>query len=155
MGSTCADAALRIYSALYVTYTAACEIAYIGSRMADRAFEPPSECLREVATMIGRRVRLCTVALFQKDVQHARTILDNHLAWPWCELELCLTDSLLLQKSGEEARCNLAIARSLGQIAEQAYEIAQAIPLWLATDRRVNVAPTLAVWGCVRGLVLS
>lgn len=66
--------------------------------------------------------------LFQKDVQHARTILHDHPGWRWCELALCRTHSLLMQKSDEQARCTLAIARALGQIAEQAYEIAQATP---------------------------
>jgi phosphate uptake regulator len=135
--STGADAALKIYSALYVSYTAACEIAHIGSRMVERELQTPSGCLGEIASFINRRVRLCTVALFQKDLQHARTILHDHLGWRWCELALSRTHSLLMQKSGEQARYTLAIARALGQIAEQAYEIAQAIPLWLETDKRL------------------
>ena len=127
--STGAGAALRIYSALYVTYTAACEIAHIGSQMVERELQTPSGCLGEIAPFINRRVRLCTVALFQKDLQHARTILHDHLGWRWCELALCRTHSLLMQKSDEQARYTLAIARALAQIAEQAYEIAKATPL--------------------------
>jgi hypothetical protein len=137
-GSTGAHAALRIYSALYVTYTAACEIAHIGSRMVERELQIPSGCLEEIGPLINRRVRLCTVALFQKDLQHARTILHDHPGWRWCELALCRTRSLLMQKSGEQARYTVAIARALGQIAEQAYEIAQATPLWLETDKRLS-----------------
>jgi phosphate uptake regulator len=148
--STGADSALRIYSALYVTYTAACEVAHIGSRMVERELPTPSGCLGEIAPFINRRVRLCTVALFQKDVQHAQTILHDHLGWRWCELALGRTHSLLMQKSGEQARYTLAIARALGQIAEQAYEIAQATPLWLKTDKRLSSAPE---WPCSGALI--
>ncbi len=145
-----ADSALRIYSALYVTYTAACEVAHIGSRMVDRGLPTPSGCLGEIAPFINRRVRLCTVALFQKDVQHAQTILHDHLGWRWCELALCRTHSLLMQKSGEEARYTLAIARALGQIAEQVYEIAQATPSWLKTDKCLGSA---SEWPCSGALI--
>jgi hypothetical protein len=143
--STGAGAALRIYSALYVTYTAACEIAHIGSQMVEHELQTPSGCLGEIAPFINRRVRLCTVALFQKDVQHARTILHDHPGWRWCELALFRTHSLLMQKSDEQARCTLAIARALGQIAEQAYEIAQATPLWLEAEESLSFAPE---WEC-------
>jgi hypothetical protein len=148
--STGADAARRIYSALYVTYTAACEITHIGFRMVERELPTSSEYLGEIAPFINRRVRLCTVALFQNDVQHARTILHDHLGWRWCELALCRTCSLLMQKSGEQARYTLAIARALGQIAEQAYEIAQAAPLWLEADKRLGSAPE---WKCSGALI--
>jgi phosphate uptake regulator len=143
--STAADAALRIYSALYVTYTAACEIAHIGSQMVERELQTPYGCLGEIAAFINRRVRLCTVALFQKDLQHARTILHDHLGWRWSELALRRTHSLLAQKSDEQARYTLVIARALGQIAEQAYEIAEATPLWLETDKSLSSAPE---WKC-------
>jgi hypothetical protein len=143
--STGADAALRIYSALYVTYTAACEIAHIGAQMVERELQTPSGCLGEIALFINRRVRLCTVALFQKDLQHARTILHDHPGWRWCELPLCRTHSLLMQKSEEQTRHTLVIARALGQIAEQAYEIAQATPVWLETYKSIGSAPE---WKC-------
>jgi hypothetical protein len=145
-----ANSALRIYSALYVTYTAACEVAHIGSRMAERNLVNPAECLGEVAPFINHRVRLCTVALFQKDMRHARTILHDHLGWRWCELALCRTHSLLMQKSGEQARYTLAITRALGQIAEQAYAIALATPSWLENDKRLVSAQE---WPCSEALI--
>jgi hypothetical protein len=143
--STGARAALRIYSALHVTYTAACEIAHIGSRMGERELQIPSGCLGEIALFINRRVRLCTVALFQKDWRHARTILHDHLDWRWSELALCRTHSLLLHKSGEQGRYTLSIASALGQIAEQAYHVAQATPLWLDANHRLSSEPE---WKC-------
>jgi hypothetical protein len=38
-------------------------------------------------------------------------------------------------------RCAPAIARALGQIAEQACEIAQAAALWLDAEERLSFAP--------------
>jgi hypothetical protein len=149
-GSTGTAAALRIYSALYVTYTAACEIAHIRLRMVERELQTPSGCLEEIAPFINRRFRLCTVALFQKDLQHARTILHDHSGWRWCEVALCRAHSLLMQKSSEQARYTLEIARALGQIAEQAYEISQATPLWLETDKRLSSRPE---WECSEALI--
>jgi hypothetical protein len=148
--STGADSALRIYSALYVTYTAACEVAHIGSRMVERELPIPSGCLGEIAPFINRRVRLCTVALFQRDVRHAQTILHDYSGWRWCEVALGRTRSLHLQKSGEQARYTLAIARALGQIAEQAYEIALATPLWLETNQCLSSA---SEWPCSEALI--
>ena len=104
--------------------------------MVERELQTPLRVLGDSPIFINRRVRLCTVALFQKDLQHARTILRDHLGWRGCELALCRTHSLLMQKSDEQARYTLVIARALGQIAEQAYQIAQATPLWLETDKR-------------------
>lgn len=144
--STGADAALRIYSALYVTYTAACEIAHIGSRMVERELPTRSGCLGEIAAFTNSRVRLCTVALFQKNAPYARMILHDHLGWRWCELALCRTRSLLIQKSGEQGRYTLAIARALGQIAEQASRrFSFAIPAKDTASPRSNIKLTLPI----------
>jgi phosphate uptake regulator len=148
--STAACGALRIYSALHVMYTAAYEIAYLGSQLVECESQTPPGCMGEIATLISRRVRLCTVALFQKDLQHARTILHDHLDWRWCELSLSRTQCLLMQKSDEQARYTLAIARALGQIADQTYEIAQAVPSWLRTKKRLRSAPE---WKCSAALI--
>jgi hypothetical protein len=149
--STGADSALRIYSALYVTYTAACEVAHIGSRMVERELPALSGCLGEIAPYINRRVRLCTVALFQKDVRHAQAILHDHQGWRWCELALRRTQSSLVQKSGEQARYTWATARALAQIAEQAYEVALATPLWLENNKRLSSEPE---WPCSGSLIV-
>jgi phosphate uptake regulator len=119
--SAFAESALRIYSALHVTYTAASEITHIASLMAEGERTARSLCLGEIARFINGLVRLCTVALFNKEVRHARGILHHDRSWRWCEL---------------------ALARSLEQIAEQAYEIAEASTLWLEGDNRL---------GCTRG----
>ena len=140
--SAVAESALRIYSALYVTYTAASEITHIASRMAECELTTPSPRLGEIARFINGLLRLCTVALFNKEVRHVRGILHHDRSWRWCELALCHTRHLLMMNPSAHARSEVAVARALGQIAGQAYEIAQASTLWLEGDNRI---------GCTRG----
>jgi hypothetical protein len=137
--STAGDCALRIYSALYVTYTAACEIAHIGSLLVEGELKTASPRVGDIARFINSLVRLYTVALFKKEVQHSRTILRDHQGWRSFELALCHTH-LLVQNPGPQARLDLAVARALSQIAEQAYEIAQASTLWLDGDNSLGSA---------------
>jgi phosphate uptake regulator len=47
-----------------------------------------------------------------------------------------------MQNPSAHARSELAVARALGQIADQAYEIAEASTLWLGGDNRL---------GCTQG----
>lgn len=136
--STIADCTLRIYSALSVTYTAACEIAHIGSLMADDELTALSPRLGKIARFINRLARLYTVALFKNEVQHARTILQDRRGRRWFDLALCRTHHLIMQNPGAQAGFELAVARALRQIAEQAYEIARASTLWLEGGNRLD-----------------
>jgi phosphate uptake regulator len=136
--SAIAESALRIYSALYVTYTAASEITHIASVMAECEITTPSPRLGEIARFINSLVRLCTVALFNKEVRHVRGILHHDRNWRWCELALCRTRHLLMQNPSVHARSELAVARALGQIADQVCEVAEASTLWLEGDNRLG-----------------
>ncbi len=136
--SAIAESALRIYSALYVTYTAASEITHIAALMAQGERTTPSPTLGEIARFVNSLVRLCTVALFKKEVQHVRGILNHDRSWQWYELALRRTRHLLMQNHSTHARSELAVARALGQIADQAYQIAEASTLWLEGDNRLG-----------------
>ena len=136
--SAIAESALRIYSALYVTYTAASEITHIAALMAQGERTSPSPTLGEIARFVNSLVRLCTVALFKKEVQHVRGILNHDRSWQWYELALRRTRHLLIQNHSTHARSELAVARALGQIADQAYQIAEASTLWLEGDNRLG-----------------
>jgi hypothetical protein len=129
--STTAEGALRIYSAVYVTYTAASEITHIAALMAECGLTTPSPRLREIARYINSLVRLCTVGLFKREVQHVRRILHHDRSSRWCEVALCHLRHLLTHNPSAQAKSELAMAGALGQIAEQAYEIAEASTLWL------------------------
>jgi hypothetical protein len=136
--SKVANCSLRIYSALHVTYTASYEIAQVGARIFVYERTNPLPCLQANARFVNSLVRLWTVALFNKEAQYAKAILRDLPGSRWSELKLCHTHHTLLQNSGTEARIGLAVARALGQIAEQAYEIAQAFALCFEGDNHLD-----------------
>jgi len=126
-GSQKSDSALQIYSALQVAYKAATEIAHSAAILASRKPTTPSPQLGEVGSYVNSLVRLCTVALFNQEAQHARKILFDQQGKQWCEMMLFHMRCLLAVNPGAQARLELAIADALEQIAEQAYEIACAV----------------------------
>jgi hypothetical protein len=112
---------LRIYSALRITHLAAIEIAH-NSILLNESSEPLIvERLRLMGRFVNGLVALYTVALFNMELPHAKTILDGNSDRTW------FYRSLNLMKAGAHARFELAVARCLGQISDQAYEIAEAL----------------------------
>jgi phosphate uptake regulator len=145
--SKVANCALRIYSALHVTYTASCEIVQVGARICASGRTNSHPCLQDSARFVNSLVRLWTIALFNKEAQYTKSILHNLQGSQWLELKLCYTHHSLIQHSGVNAKIELAVARSLGQIADQAYEIAQAFALCFEGANRLGSAhekPSLA-----------
>jgi hypothetical protein len=126
-GSQKADSALRIFSALQVTYKAAAEIAHSAALMLELERRPASPQLGELGHFVNGLVRLCTVALFKKEVRHANRVLFDYRGRHQFKMTLCRTLYDLIRKKEAQARLELAIAGALEQIAEQAYEIAQAL----------------------------
>jgi len=126
-GSQKADSALRIFGALHVTYRAATEIAHSAALMVEREQRPPSPQLRELGHFVNSLVRLCTVALFKKEVRYAKGVLLDHRGRHQFKMTPCRTLYDLIRTNEAQARLELAIAAALEQIAEQAYEIAQAL----------------------------
>jgi phosphate uptake regulator len=123
--------ALRVYSALRVTYTAATEIAQNTMFVLEDGEITESPETREMGRFANSLVRLCTVALFNKEIKHARTVLQSNNGRHSFDLSAYQAHNNLTQRTGEKSRFELAIAMSLGQIAEQACEIAEAIATWL------------------------
>ena len=135
------DCAVRIYSALQVTYTAAAEIAHCAALMVELRQRSPSPQLGELGCFVNSLVRLCTVALFKKEVRYARRILLNHRGPHQFKMALCRTQYELIRSKEAPARFELAIAAALEQIAEQAYEIAQALaPMVLEDENHLGAS---------------
>jgi hypothetical protein len=75
-------------------------------------------------------VRLYTVALFDEEIQHARTILrvnEGHLG---LNPQLDFRKEALIYRNDVSGRFELAITHCLEQIAGQAREIADTIMQW-------------------------
>jgi hypothetical protein len=80
----------------------------------------------QMGDAVNGLVRLCVVALFKKEVKHAKTVLDSYRR-EW--------RSLAEPPSGSETGMELAIAQDiaedLDEIANQVHEMARAIVFWL------------------------
>jgi hypothetical protein len=127
--STAASCALRVYSALQVTYFAAAEIAQNTLLLLASGHKSPSQMI--TTNFVNGLVRLYTVALFDGEIQHARTILQVDEGHRRFDLQLSLREEELIHQNDASARFELAITHCLAQIAEQAYEIANTIVQWL------------------------
>jgi len=133
------ECAVRIFSALKVTYTAAAEVAQSAALMVELEQRPPSPQLGELGRFVNGLVRLYTVALFKKEVRHARRILLDHRGRRRFKVALCQHE--LIRTKEAHARFELAIAAALEQIAVQAYEIAQAlVPSVLEDEDHLSAA---------------
>jgi phosphate uptake regulator len=117
---------IRIYSALRITHLAATEIAHNSTIINESGRPLVAEGLRPMGRFVNGLVGLYSVALFNMELRHAKTILACDQGRRWFYGSLALTEKSLLQQTGAGARSELAIAKSLGQIADQAYEIAEA-----------------------------
>ena len=123
--------ALRIFGALRVTYAAATQIAHNTMLMLEGGRFAPSSGIREMGDHVNSLVRLYTVALFKKDVEHAATILQNAKVRDWLYSRSYPAQNDVCQGNGATFQFEFEIVRSLVQIAEQAFEIGEAIMRWL------------------------
>jgi phosphate uptake regulator len=123
--------ALRICNALYSTYTAAAAIAVATTRGLEGKRKIEASIIGEMGQFVNSMVRLCAVALFNEELQHARNVLQSDRGRRWFNLSLRHVQTDLVQRSGAQAQFELAIVQNLGQIAEQSYDVAHAITVWL------------------------
>jgi hypothetical protein len=132
--------ALRIFGALRVTYAAATKIVNDTMLMLEGGRLASSSEIREMGDHVNSLVRLYTVALFKKDVEHAATILQNAKVRDYFYPRIYPAQNDVCHGNVAAGQFEFEIARSLVEIAEQAFEIGDAIVGWLeAKDcRRVN-----------------
>jgi len=129
--SLIARCVVRIFGALRTSYIAATEITHNSLLLAESGQTDGSEPIRRMGRLVNGLVRQCTVALYEGMPHHAEAILRDVEGRRWFERILERTEEDLLQQTSAQSRIEVAIARSLGQIADQAYEIAEACTLWM------------------------
>jgi hypothetical protein len=115
-----AFAAFTIAAALHVTYAAAVQIAQDTVRLTESGIHQAAS-LERMGQIVNGSMRLCIVALFQQDAEHAETALRHQES-----LRLLEPPSIAPQEELEQA-----VARSLVEVAKQTHEIADAIIFWL------------------------
>lgn len=140
--STAASCALRVYSALQVTYFAAAEIAQNTVLLLESGRKTQSLSQMVTTNFVNGLVRLYTVALFNEEIQYARMILQVDEGHRRFDLQPSLGEEELIHQNDAIAGFELAITHCLAQIAEQAYEIASTIMQWLDAKDCAGVPKT-------------
>jgi phosphate uptake regulator len=123
--------ALRICGALYATCTAAIEIAQNVMFLLEEASVPTYAALKKLCDLVNRLMCLCIVALFKKEIHHAEKVLQNREVARLLEQAFYNLRDDMNGQIAVPTDLELAITKSLGQIARQAHEIADAIVFWL------------------------
>jgi phosphate uptake regulator len=126
-----AFAAASIGTALHVTYTAAAEIANDSIRLLECGGIHGCAALERMGQLVNGSLRLCIVALFEKDVAHAQSVLRQQESLRFYELMSSESHSHIDRWSGAQGDFERSVIRSLGEVAKQAHEIADAILFWL------------------------
>jgi phosphate uptake regulator len=123
--------ALRLSSALLATTRAAVQIARDTPSLLDSDRTPKHAALCTLGDLVNSLMRLCLVALFKQEVRYAETVLQSQAVWRRCELVFDSMCEVNHQTTDEEGLFEPAIARSLGTVARQTHDMADAILFWL------------------------
>jgi phosphate uptake regulator len=128
--------ALRIADALHAVCTATAEIAHHSMLLLEDAdWVPRCEALEKACYLVNRLMCLCIVALFKRECQHAKAVLQSREGRRLFEQAFQELRTELHNGTGPRSAIptalELAISNSLKQIANQTHEIAEAIVFWL------------------------
>jgi Na+/phosphate symporter len=135
-----AFAAASINTALHVTYTAAAEIAQDSLRLLESSGIHGCAALERMGQLVNGSMRLCVVALFQQDAAHAKSVLRRQEAARLRELTSIGLHPHIGRWAGAQGDFERSVIRSLGEVAKQAHEMADAILFWLEGKSCVAVA---------------
>jgi phosphate uptake regulator len=130
---------LRICGALDAMHNAATEIARNTMLLLESGHVQESRALEQMGNFVNRVVRLCTVALYKGEVQNAKTVLQNREVGQWFELIAYHANNDISLWIGTQATFDLVITKSLGEIAKQSSEMADAITVWLEGKSCIDI----------------
>jgi phosphate uptake regulator len=124
-----AFAAFHIGTALHVTYTAAASIAQNTVRLLEGSGIQRCAALERMGHLVNESMRLSIVALFNSHAGYAQTLLGNQEAIR--ELVSADLHPHVDRVAGTQDAFEGAVIGSLGEVAKQVHEIADAILFWL------------------------
>ena len=122
---------LRIYSTLRIMCTAAVEISQNTMAILESGHVTESPATEEMGKFVNSLLRLCSAALFEEEIRHAKRVLLIERGRRRFDPALYRAHDALPLWPGAHMNRELAIMMCLSQIAEQGYELAEAITLWL------------------------
>lgn len=127
-------AALCICNALHAVHASSLGMAQDASRLLESTGIQPCAALEAAGWHVNAAMRITVIALFAKDVSHARAVLRHK---PW--LQLRELNSVALHPhvdrwAGAQGDFERSVIRNLGIIAKQTHEVADAILFWLDVE---------------------
>ncbi|WP_263366916.1 hypothetical protein [Edaphobacter bradus] len=122
---------MRLRCALETTCRAAAQIGHDTTPYLENNGIAQRAALVEFGDLVNCLMRLCIVALFTKNGTHAMTVLQSREAWRHCERVFDDLREEIDERAEAQKISELAIARSLGVVARQTHEMADAILFWL------------------------
>jgi hypothetical protein len=140
----------RICNALGEIHVHADDIATKSMRLLETSRRMRCKELVSMGDVVNRLMRLCVVALFEENIQHAETVLRSEGVE--CEFETRFFESLNAPDPSDlaEAAYEIAIADSLSCMARELHEVANAIMFWLSDSEYdwvpCNAEPCMVRW---------
>lgn len=126
-----AHAASSISMSLQLTHTAAAAIAQDSVRLLETSGIHECAALDRMVQLVNGSIRLCILSLFQKNAAYARTVLFQQDSLRFRELTSIALHPHIGRWAGAQGDFERSMIRSLGEVAKQAHEIADAILFWL------------------------
>ncbi len=123
--------AANIETALHVTYTAAAQIAQDSIRLLEGSGIHGCAALEMLGRVVNGSMRLCVVALFEENADHAKAALRRQDCLPLRELTSISSHPHIDRWAGAQGDFERSVIRSLTEVAKQAHEMADTILFWL------------------------
>lgn len=135
-----ASASMRICDVLQAVYITTSEIAEASSLLLKEDEEIDCAELTAMGDLANRLMRLCTVALFEEEIEHAEAALRMKTGERLVATSFYLWYRRISLKSPSIAECALSITDRLDQLIFHVHEMARAIVFWLE-DREHDPLP--------------
>jgi phosphate uptake regulator len=121
----------QIADALLSIYLHASEIAANSVGLQKNGQRKGYPALSTMGEVVNSLMRLCIVALFEEEAEHAETVLHHHGVARLFELTFYDWYRSIDRRLRAQASYELAITKDLSQMAKQSQELANAILFWL------------------------
>lgn len=133
----CIMSADRICNALKAIHVHGADIASSSMRLVESCRLIGCKNLVSMGDFVNGLVRLCVVALLDEETQHAETVLRKDGIEREFQKEFFEWFRALDRCESTQAGCEIAIAKSLSQMARELQEVANAILFWLNDPEQV------------------
>lgn len=136
-----AFAALSVAASLRVTYSTAAEIAQGTIRLLETSGIEKRLPLEKLGQTVNASMRLCIIALFERNAGHALAVLRNEKEAIQL-FELRASDSRSHRIAGPQQSFERMVMEGLAEVAKQVHEMASSLLFWLEGNR---MSPVISI----------